>query len=921
MRLTINRLLISTFILLLVLAGKSMAVAPTPEVIEKWRSEGILEENIAKWKTFKMEGGCSPVEHPVFHTPKQPSSFAAGATVADTVHVIVILVDFSDYPFTGQSVAATPTQFDSVLFTDRTIDSIYNPSGSMTDYYKEISYGQFYIKGDIFGWYRMPQPYSYYVGSDYGLTFGRMLANDAVTAAHLDPSVDFSKYDHDGDGNCDGVIVIHAGPGAEEVGTGLWSHKSRLPTTVHYNGVAISNYTLNPEEFGNNICPIGVFCHEYGHFLGLPDLYDTIDQSGLSEGLGSWSLMSSGNYNSGSRKPAHMDAWCKAQIGFLSFTDVDSNLFDHPIPQVETNPVVYRLSDATSALHHEYWLVENRQLTGFDVGLRGSGLLIYHVDDDVMENTDPFHYHVALEQADGQDQLAFGGSRGDAGDPFPGMTGNRNFNIMTNPNSRVYDTDDFTGCSVWNISDPDSIMYADLDVTYSRPWITFMGADSLRFDDSFYGNSNGIMEPGEKIQFFFHLRNWMYQDAQNVHATLTCDNPNISFSTNSVNVPGAFGYSGITNISFPIEFIIPDSLTPQIDSFYLNITCDSLPGVAGSETFSTQFAFERTIGKPNILLVDGDRGQTYDQDYIAALHQTRVPADVWHEDTQGTPSIGDLSPYSMVFWHTGDSASGVISSGDIAVMKQYLDAGKNLMLSTNSGVKDINSIDPGFLADYFHANYNGSVFFPLIDGVPGNSLGDGMRFITTASKFKAPSKLTPVNGGEAALYLQTTSNACGVCFAGTYRTVLLGFGAEFIDDNRFYQGQKLNTRADLIGRVIKYFGGLTTDVYDGQPFARLPQSFDLEQNYPNPFNPTTTISYTLRSSSAAGNKPSKTNLVVYNILGMAVKTLVDEVQVPGTYRVEWDGKNQNGDKVASGVYFYRLSRGNDTQTKKMVLIK
>jgi M6 family metalloprotease-like protein len=903
------------------LAGKTEAVAPTPEVIAKWRAEGVLQENISKWEQFKKRGGCAPLEHPVFHRPKQPNSFAAGTQAVDTVHVIVILVDFTDNPFTGGSVAATPTQFDSVLFTDRTVDSIYNPSGSMTDYYKEISYGQFYIKGDIYGWYRMPQNYSYYVGSDMGLTNGQLLANDAVNAAHADPSVDFSKYDHDGDGNCDGVIVIHAGPGAEEVGTGIWSHKYHLPSAAHYDGVTIYNYTLNPEEFQSNICPIGVFCHEYGHFIGLPDLYDTENLTGLSEGLGSWSLMASGNYNSGSKKPAHMDAWCKAQVGFLSFTDLDTNLYNQAIPQVETNPVVYRLSDAISTSAHEYWLVENRELTGFDVGLKAPGLLIYHVDNDAPDNTNPFDYHVALEQADGQDQLALAGSRGDAGDPFPGFTENRNFNDFTLPNSRVYNGDNFTGCSVWDISDADSIMYADLDISYSRPWITMYGADSLQLDDSFYGNNDGSIDPGEKIQFFFHVRNWMYDAASNVHATLTCGNPNITFTTSSVTVPGQFNLTGVSNASYPIEFIVPDSITPQIDSFYLSISCDSLPGVAGSETFTRQFAFEQTIGKPNILVVDADRGQTYDQDYVAALHSARVPADVWHKDSQGTPAIGDLIPYDMVFWMTGDSASGVISSADIAVMKQYFDAGKNLMLSTAGGVKDINDLDPSFLADYFHATYNGSLLFPIIDGVAGNSIGDGLRFIPLAAGFKAPTKLLPVNGGEAALYLQSITNACGVCYAGSYRSVLLGFGAEFIDDNKYYLGEKLNTKADLLGRIVSYFGGLATSVYDGQPFARLPQSFDLEQNYPNPFNPTTTISYTLRSSAGAGSKQARTNLAIYNILGMKVRTLVDEVQVPGSYRIEWDGRDRNGDKVASGIYFYRLTRGDDAETKKMMLIK
>lgn len=86
------------------------------------------------------------------------------------------------------------------------------------------------------------------------------------------------------------------------------------------------------------------------------------------------------------------------------------------------------------------------------------------------------------------------------------------------------------------------------------------------------------------------------------------------------------------------------------------------------------------------------------------------------------------------------------------------------------------------------------------------------------------------------------------------------------------------------------------------------------QNSPNPFNAQTAISYTLPSDA-------KVTLVVYNIKGEKVKTLVDEFQTAGVKRVIWDGTNQNSDKVASGVYFYRLEAGNMKATKRMVLLK
>ncbi len=100
----------------------------------------------------------------------------------------------------------------------------------------------------------------------------------------------------------------------------------------------------------------------------------------------------------------------------------------------------------------------------------------------------------------------------------------------------------------------------------------------------------------------------------------------------------------------------------------------------------------------------------------------------------------------------------------------------------------------------------------------------------------------------------------------------------------------------------------------------LPKSFSLGQNYPNPFNPTTTIRFEI--GIGGGTQQSvQTALKVYNILGQRVKTLVDEPKSPGVYYQTWDGKDEQGNKVSSGIYFYQLRAGSYNETKKMVLLK
>ncbi|NOY87950.1 MAG: M6 family metalloprotease domain-containing protein [FCB group bacterium] len=891
-----------------------LAVAPSDKVIDQWKKDGSFQYKMDIWKQFLKKGGEAPVKYPVFSKTKINNSLALGIKAIDTVHVLVLLVDFSDNPWYGQKVAGTPADFDSILFSDRTVDSIYNPSGSMTDYYMENSYGRFYIKGDIYGWYRMPKTYAYYVdGDNNGLTKSQELANDVITAAAADTMVNFSKYDYNGDGKCDGVIIIHSGPGAETAGSGIWSHKWQLPTPRYIDGVAVSNYTMNPEEYFGQLSPIGVFCHEYGHFLGLPDLYDTNESSsGTSQGLGRWSLMASGNYNGNSRKPAHLDAWCKKEIGFLNPIVVDSNLYHAEIPQVENEPVVYQLQNQSS--NGEYWLVENRQKVGFDVSLPGAGLLIYHIDESVIDNDNPNRYKVALEQADGNNALAFGGSRGDEGDPFPGFTNNHSFNDLTNPNSHTY-AGNKTGIGVWNISNSDSLMFADFDISYSRPWVELSGNDSIFFDDSFSGNNDGFLDPGETIKFFFKIKNLM-RTSYNVHASLATNNPDLHFSTNNIDVYGVVSGSEVNNALIPITFSIPDTLTPQIDSFFLTIVTDSVNGIAGGTNYTKTFGFEATLGKPNILLVDDDRGADYEKGYQQALHQKLLPAAVWNVDSLGAPTISELNKYSMVFWFTGDTtSSAVFTADDIALMKQYLDNNGNLFVSSISAARDFNNLDSAFMADYFKAALAGSAHWPIYEGVPGSPLGgDSAKYMTSTFNFYDPSVLTIVDGGQPAFTMQGT-DICGVTYSGSYKTVLLTFSVELIDDSRF------DTKATLISKVIDFFGGVATAVYDGHPFSQLPKNFDLQQNYPNPFNPTTTISYTLRAAKSSNREATKTFLAVYNIMGQKVKTLVDEIQAPGHYNVEWDSTNDHGKKVASGIYFYRLLRGNDSETKKMVLLK
>jgi M6 family metalloprotease-like protein len=313
-----------------------------------------------------------------------------------TGNIPVVLVNFSD-----RTTTYTPAQFNNLIFGAGDY--------SMMGYYDEVSYGLFEIApgpSSLAQWYAASGTHNYYGGSQ---TLWATLAKDTAQLAGA-AGFDFTAYDTDGDCKVDVLAVIHQGPGQEATGNinDVWSHRWSLSgagigaydtgqTCAADNAqhVIVDDYIIMPEKYGTGMSTMGVFAHEYGHSFGLPDLYDT---DYTSEGVGKWSLMAAGSWNYVTRpgdRPAHMDAWCKYFLGWVNPTLVTSPLFYEPVTAAETTPDVYQFLSGSPTGGGEYFLVENRQKIGFDAGLPGSGLLIWHIDESQPSNDCaifPFYY-------------------------------------------------------------------------------------------------------------------------------------------------------------------------------------------------------------------------------------------------------------------------------------------------------------------------------------------------------------------------------------------------------------------------------------------------------------------------------------------------------------------------------------------------
>lgn len=381
----------------------------------------------------------------------------------------------------SSNIGTQPTLVLLASFSDRSNtyganvfqNSIFGATNSVKDYYLKASFNQLTLapatesygtaNDGVIGWLNLG--YNHPNTREYTSSANQLIVKNALIAA--DPFINYASYDTNGDGyisiNELHLVVVVAGyerAYSNDIPS-VWAHSwdLNLATPPVLDTKTLGDYYHNGgyAQFGeihyDHPATIGIMIHEVGHDITWPDLYD-ID--GTSEGVGKWSIMGSGNWNytgsnySGS-SPALPDAWLKWYQGWITPTPVSGTVTGASIPTAATNATAFLLGanpsnvDWEFEVHSgvgEYFLVENKQLTGYDAGLPGCGLLVWHIDESVTytnnANANESHPLVKVMEADGLNDLYIGTDRGDTGDPFPGSTNNTTFNYSSTPNSRLY---------------------------------------------------------------------------------------------------------------------------------------------------------------------------------------------------------------------------------------------------------------------------------------------------------------------------------------------------------------------------------------------------------------------------------------------------------------------------------------------------
>ncbi|HEX7879743.1 MAG TPA: M6 family metalloprotease domain-containing protein [Candidatus Eisenbacteria bacterium] len=512
--------------------------------------------------------------------PDRSFRLPTSATSDDPFHykLLVLLVEFRDVRQSTGDDRLTPAVVYDRIFGDR--------AGTLASYWKEASHGRLVLEGTVSNWVRVDSTYAYYCSEGSGNTGSGVdqlayphnvprLVEESVQ--RLGTGAAWPEYDVNADGVVDGLLVIHAGPGLEEAGEMptdrrlvFLAHQFHTKTEIPVPGARVFDYAFVSADAG-----IGVAAHEFGHLLGLSDLYDTgIFAGALGPfGAGDWSLMATGALVNDATMPTGLDAYSRMKLAFdLPDTiRVGAPPLARLFPQGDHSIVLL----PAGRNPRESFLVEARGKSGLDAAQPGEGLLIWHVDEKRPGNLGPNHYRVALEQADGLDELGRPtGDRGDAGDAWPPPT---RFAHDTRPGSGNHD-DEPSWVVIDRMERGAQGMSATLDIAPPA---------TLRLQSyevaELVGDGDGRIEPGETGEFRFVVCNDGTVDDAPGTASLRIlagpDGPGAG--SDSVMIPAARAGECVSPVA-PLRFTLPLTAPEvSVDEAFLDIR-----GVSGADFFT-----------------------------------------------------------------------------------------------------------------------------------------------------------------------------------------------------------------------------------------------------------------------------------------------------------------------------------------------
>ena len=854
------------------------------------------------------------------------------------IHALTIFAHFADEGGLGREVPS----FAAEIFAEQ--------PGSLTHFYREMSRGQFELTGEVLPrWYASRSNADAYVDEEGG--YGRF-AREVIQAADAD--VDFSRYDNDGpdgvpnsgddDGYVDYIFIVSASapPGfitEEATGVaqlGLYGDFVSQDRALRGGFIRIDPKRGAVQRGWSLASSVGIMAHEFGHFLGLPDLYDREFESEREDdsgGIGYWGLMGHGirgwNEVDG---PNPFCAWSLGQLGWLGVNNQQLNVLredrdDVVFADINAGGDVYLLPAPAPAEHFFLVAFRSRQHSYYERNLPGEGLLIWRVNPTRYSNNEEAVKLVDLVCADGlfrdagfplgrkpapfsgRDNLDFwahdvryrtdfGGNLGDATDVFDGEQFT-DFWAASNPAST-------TGISVTRIRREGDRMMADLKLQDRRR------AGPIASDE-------------------------IWSDRIELVGDVTV-------------LPG-----GHLNVRAGTQVQVgPDALAAGADTARVELVVygDLFVGVSGQgQTVLRSAAPEPQPGDWQGIVL-----QPTASVYLRSVHIDHARYGLWAEKLGHVITLEDVAVRHA-------SADGIrlekVEEEIIFESVQVEEAGEVGIWIAGSGLTRINQAElrdngraglwreGGYLSlrdSRFNANGSAAseeanlVLGRGVSGeVTGNAFTDGIGIYCVETR-EVEIEDNALYNHEVGLWSKSARprivrnqffrNALALRVEGSVvpaRLVLNGVqaGEQLIDNQT---DQPLPAINNWWGNEDEAWieARISGDV-NWRPFLnfdpRTPLDFALGQNYPNPFNEGTQIDYQIGINDPIVAGQTMVELEVRTLTGGLVRHLVEGLAAPGLYSTSWDGRDERGERVASGMYYYILRIGPISRANKMIFIK
>lgn len=424
-------------------------------------------------------------------------------TIGET-HVLVLLLEYSDIKFQPTS----PLDIADML--NKPGYDKYGAQGSVRDYYEYNSGAKFIPKFDVARVVTLPNTSKYYTGPEDNSKYSNFREAVKYALEELDDEIDYTKYDCDGDGCVDMVYIYYAGYGQGDTpldGQVIWPHQSWL-TGFSLDGVSFGQYACSNELNGQRhyydkdmyVDGPGTFIHEFGHVLGLPDVYDPEYKDDCVT-AGMWDVMDNGCYNNEGYCPPNLSAYEKWMLRWVEYETAKDNTHYALGPLCEGGDalVIPVWPEDGFGDDTEYFILEARSETGWDSSLQESGLLVWHVDynrdawKNNRVNSAPGHPRYFLVAADGSaDPFAY---CNDSYMPlyplFPG-SGNRTY---ISPDGeialRTYSTDAPLEVTISGIKCDDANHIVSFDYNIDPASVDTMYSDHT----AIYGTDGAVVAP------------------------------------------------------------------------------------------------------------------------------------------------------------------------------------------------------------------------------------------------------------------------------------------------------------------------------------------------------------------------------------------------------------------------------------------